>query len=40
MIQRDMNENETETNNYILDKVTEERPDITSPAMVEYSGNE
>ena len=35
MIHRDMNENETETNWGILDKVIQEWPDSTYPAMIE-----
>ena len=37
MIHRDMNENETETNRYTLDKLLEEFPDVTSTAMIEDS---
>ena len=40
VIHRDINENETETNNYTLDKFIKECPGIKSPAMMEYCGKE
>ena len=40
MIRRDINVDETEINQDDLDGFIEEFPDITSPAMMEISGNE
>ena len=40
MIHRDKNENETETNWDTLDRLIEEFPYITYPAIIEDSGNE
>ena len=39
MIHMDMNENETETNQDIFNKVIEECPDITYPSMMKDFGH-